>query len=94
MYAEMIRFHKPDIFGLQEALLEQVEFISNEFEDFQMIGVGREDGIKEGEFSPLFISNKFKVKDSGTFWLSEIPDTPSLGWDASYKRIATWAIIQ
>jgi endonuclease/exonuclease/phosphatase family metal-dependent hydrolase len=92
--AEMIRFHKPNIFGLQEALFEQVEFISGEFDDFNMIGVGRDDGIKEGEFSPLFISKKFEIKDSGTFWLSETPDTPSLGWDASYKRIATWAKVQ
>ena len=92
--SEMIRFHKPDIFGLQEALHEQVEYISTEFEDFKMIGVGRDDGAKEGEFSPLFISNNFDVKDSGTFWLSEKPDSPSIGWDASYKRIATWAIIQ
>lgn len=92
--SEMINFHKPDIFGLQEAVFEQVEFISKEFNDFQMLGVGREDGKFDGEFSPLFISNNFQIKDTGTFWLSETSDIPSLGWDASYKRIATWGIIQ
>ena len=92
--AEMINFHKPDIFGLQEAVFEQVEFISKEFNDFQMIGVGRDDGKNEGEFGPLFISNNFEIKDSGIFWLSETSDTPSIGWDASYKRIVTWAVVQ
>ena len=92
--AEMIRFHKPDIFGLQEALLEQVTFILDELKDYKMIGDGREDGKNEGEFSPLFISHRFTINDYGTFWLSETPNIPSLGWDANYKRIATWAIVK
>lgn len=92
--AEMIRFHNPQIFGIQEALEEQVDFLSSQFPNYQFIGVGREDGEKGGEFSPLFISNKFTIEDFGTFWLSETPDTSSVGWDASYKRIATWAIIR
>ena len=92
--AEMIKFHEPDIFGLQEALFEQVDFLLQNFENFQLVGVGREDGLKGGEFSPLFISKQFNILDYGTFWISETPDIPSLGWDASYKRIATWAIIE
>lgn len=92
--AEMIRFHSPDIFGLQEALLEQVVFILEEFPGYQLVGIGRDDGKNEGEFSPLFISNKFSIENYGTFWLSETPDIPSVGWDASYKRIATWAIVK
>ena len=87
--AEMIRFHSTDIFGLQEALLEQVVFILDEFPGYQLVGVGRDDGKNEGEFSPLFISDKFSIENYGTFWLSETPDIPSVGWDASYKRIAT-----
>lgn len=92
--AEMIRFHSPDIFGLQEALLEQVVFILEEFPGYQLVGVGRDDGKNEGEFSPLFISNEFSIENYGTFWLSETPDIPSIGWDASYKRIATWASVK
>ncbi|MBK8947034.1 MAG: endonuclease/exonuclease/phosphatase family protein [Ignavibacteriae bacterium] len=92
--AEMIRFHNPDIFGVQEALLEQIEYLKTEFENYKQIGVGREDGINGGEFSALFISDKFKIVESGTFWLSETPDVPSKGWDASLNRIATWAKIK
>ncbi|MBI1931601.1 MAG: endonuclease/exonuclease/phosphatase family protein [Ignavibacteriales bacterium] len=92
--AEMIRFHSPDIFGVQEALLEQVEYLKTEFSDYQQIGVGRDDGKNEGEFSTLFISNKFEVLNSGTFWLSENPDVPSKGWDASLNRIVSWAVVK
>jgi endonuclease/exonuclease/phosphatase family metal-dependent hydrolase len=91
--AEMIRFHNPDIFGVQEALIEQIEFLYSAFENYELVGVGRDDGHIQGEFSALFISSKFKVKQSSTFWLSETPDTHSFGWDAACKRIATWAII-
>lgn len=30
----------------------------------------------------------------GTFWLSETPKKPSLGWDAACKRTATWALMK
>lgn len=32
--------------------------------------------------------------DSGCFWLSETPDKPSVGWDAKYPRICSWAQLQ
>ncbi|MCB9208839.1 MAG: endonuclease/exonuclease/phosphatase family protein [Ignavibacteriales bacterium] len=90
---EMIRFHDPKIFGVQEALIEQVADISSNFPEYQLVGVGRDDGHIQGEFSALFISPEFNVIDQGTFWLSETPDTPSVGWDASLNRIATWALV-
>ena len=30
----------------------------------------------------------------GTFWLSETPEEPSMGWDAACKRTATWALMK
>ncbi len=87
----LFKFHEPQIFGLQEALISQIEDISNELPDFGWIGVGRDDGKKGGEFSPIFFNKKnFILVKNGTFWLSETPEKPSMGWDASYKRIVTW----
>jgi len=91
--AEMIRFHKPDIFGVQEALLNQLIFLTDNFEDYTLVGVGRDDGHIEGEFSAIYISPQYTVLDNGTFWLSETPNKPTFGWDAACKRIATWAIL-
>ena len=30
----------------------------------------------------------------GTFWLSETPEKPSMGWDAACYRTATWALMK
>ena len=32
--------------------------------------------------------------DWGTFWLSETPDSPTMGWDAACYRTCTWALMQ
>lgn len=91
--AEMVRFHKPDIFGLQEALKIQVDFFEIEFPSYSWVGVGRDDGKSEGEYSPIFFSTRFSLLDGETFWLSSTPDTPSIGWDAALNRIATTVLL-
>lgn len=83
---------RPDIVGMQEVLSSQRRDIMQALPGYEMVGVGRDDGRNAGEYSPLAISRaKFDVMESGTFWLSPTPEQPSLGWDAAYKRIVTWA---
>jgi endonuclease/exonuclease/phosphatase family metal-dependent hydrolase len=87
----LIHYHEPDIFGLQEALISQIEDIEKSLPDYSWFGVGRDDGEKAGEFSPVFFNKtKFILIKNGTFWLSETPDKPSMGWDASFNRVVTW----
>lgn len=83
---------RPDILGLQEVLLNQKHDLQKAFPEYEFVGVGRDDGKDAGEFSPLAINSKaFDIRASGTFWLSPTPDVPSLGWDAGYKRVVSWA---
>ena len=35
-----------------------------------------------------------KMLKWGTFWLSETPQKPSMGWDAACFRTATWALMK
>ncbi len=88
----LIREAKPDVFGLQEALYEQVKDMEYAFSDYERVGVGRDDGKEAGEFSPLFFNeHKFKILLSGTFWLSQTPSVAgSRGWDAACNRVVTW----
>jgi endonuclease/exonuclease/phosphatase family metal-dependent hydrolase len=89
--ANLIRYHEADLLGLQEAELQQLEYLDSALSEHAWVGVGRDDGREAGEFSPVFYRRKlFELLDWGTFWLSETPDEPSLGWDAGIKRIATW----
>ena len=93
--AEMIEDQMPDIFGVQEALASQIRFIEDNFVDYKSVGVGREDGKKDGEHMSIFWNKKtVSLLKWGTFWLSETPEKPSMGWDAACKRTATWALMK
>lgn len=92
---EMLEDQKPDIMGLQEALRDQVMFIEEFTKDYDYVGVGREDGKKKGEHMAIFWNKKtVKLLKWGTFWLSETPEKPSMGWDAACYRTATWALMK
>ncbi len=90
--AALIRFHAPDVVGVQEALLPMLADLETRLPGFARVGVGRDDGGDGGEFSAiLYRRERLEVVRHGTFWLSSTPETPgSLGWDAAYPRVATW----
>ena len=93
--AALLEFHQADIFGLQEALIGQIQDIQKQLPHMKWVGVGRDDGKEAGEFSPLFYnSKKFKALKSGWFWLSQTPEKPGLGWDAACNRICTWLLLE
>lgn len=87
----MINDEKPTIFGLQEAKPEQMAYLVENLPQYGHIGVGREDGVSEGEHMTIFyLKDEVELLDGGTFWLSETPEEPSMGWDAACKRSCTW----
>jgi endonuclease/exonuclease/phosphatase family metal-dependent hydrolase len=91
LVASVIRFHRPDLLGLQEALDFQIDDLAAALPEYGWIGAGRDDGRTAGEYAAIFYRKaRFELLDQGTFWLSETPERPSLGWDADCIRIATW----
>ena len=87
-----IRLMQPAILGLQEVVPGQKADLEKALPGYEFLGVARDDGRAKGEFSNLAINrDTFRVRSSGTFWLSPTPGVPSKGWDAAYPRIATWA---
>ena len=90
--AGLIRYHHPDLLGVQEALPVQIADLDGTLTAYSRYGVGREDGQQKGEFSAIYFrKNRFKLLDSGTFWLSPEPQKPgSIGWDAAITRICSW----
>ena len=86
----LVKFHDADILCVQEALPEQFDALL-ENSNFDVVGVGREDGKRKGEFSAVYFDKeRFIKKDGGTFWLSQTPDVPSKGWDAALNRVCSW----
>jgi endonuclease/exonuclease/phosphatase family metal-dependent hydrolase len=79
-----------DIICLQEVLAFQLDEILIALSGFSFVGVGRNDGIRDGEIAPIFYRN-LDLKASGTTWLSDTPDVPgSMAWGARHPRICTW----
>lgn len=95
MVSGLLQFHDADIFGLQEALYEQITDIQKNLPEYEWFGVGRDDGKKAGEFSPIFFKkSEFILLKKGNFWLSENCEKPGLGWDAACNRIVAWGKFQ
>lgn len=86
----LIQFHQIGLFGTQEGLHHQIQQMSDGL-GYEYLGVGRDDGAEKGEYTAiLFDPKRYKLEDSGTFWLSPTPEKPSKGWDASLNRICSW----
>jgi endonuclease/exonuclease/phosphatase family metal-dependent hydrolase len=86
----LIQFHKVGLLGTQEGLSHQIQQLSEGLE-YEYLGVGRDDGAQKGEYTAILFDPKlYKLEESGTFWLSPTPETPSKGWDAALNRICTW----
>lgn len=82
----------PSVFGIQEGLYNQVTYLDDNLPQYSYIGVGRDDGHSSGEYAAIYyLKDDYELLESNTFWLSETPDFPSLGWDANNIRIVTWA---
>ena len=91
----MINGQRPAVFGVQEALEMQLEYFQENCPDYAYVGVGRDDGIHEGEHMAVFYdTNRIELENWGTYWLSETPSEPSLGWDAACTRTATWTLMK
>lgn len=93
-FTSQIKFYEPDVFGVQEALPNQVIDIATYLPAYNYVGTGR-DGTGKGESSNIYYKrDRFTVKKEGTFWLSETPDTVSKGWDAALNRVCTYALLE
>jgi endonuclease/exonuclease/phosphatase family metal-dependent hydrolase len=92
MVKGLILFHDFDIFGTQEGFIHQLNDIL-ETGAYAYVGAGRDDGKDGGEHSAIFYKKgRFAVLDKGNYWLSETPDVPGKGWDATCcNRICSWA---
>jgi endonuclease/exonuclease/phosphatase family metal-dependent hydrolase len=93
MVFDVIRNHSSDVIGLQEALRFQIDAIREAHPVYGEIGVAREDGYEEGEYSSvLYSTDRFGVAESGTFWFSDTPEIAgSNTWGNACVRICSWA---
>ena len=88
---DQLNFEDPDIFGTQEVLVGQLHDLLKGLDGYGYVGVGRDDGKEDGEYSAIFYKkDRLELLQKGNFWLNETPDKPVLGWDAACVRICSW----
>jgi endonuclease/exonuclease/phosphatase family metal-dependent hydrolase len=90
--AGVIRFHRPDVVGLQEALHDQLQDLRERLPSYQWLSAGRAKAENAGEYAAVgFDKLRFNLETSSTFWLSETPsETGSTGWDARFPRLVRY----
>lgn len=93
---ELLAYYAPDLLGMQEVLPGQMQDLKQLLPQYTALGVGRDDGKNQGEYSPVFFrTDRFDLLDSGNFSLSQQPDSFGiLGWDAACNRVCTWALLR
>ena len=92
MLFDVIREQNADLIGLQEALAFQIDEIIVAVPGYAVVGVGRDDAARAGEYSAiLFRKDRLRVAEAGTFWFSDTPSvTASKSWGNNITRICTW----
>jgi len=87
--------YSPSIIGIQEGLINQVQYIDSCLINYNYIGVGRDDGKDKGEFCAIYFdTTRYIVLNKSTFWLSDTPNIISVGWDAAMERICTYGLFK
>ncbi|MDU0371054.1 endonuclease/exonuclease/phosphatase family protein [Hymenobacter endophyticus] len=92
MVKNLVKYHNFDVFGTQEGFRGQLNDIV-ELPEYSFVGHGRDDGKEAGEHSAIvYKKSRLQLLQSGDFWLSQTPNQPSKGWDATCcNRICSWA---
>lgn len=89
---EMLKQHRPDVLGLQEAMDFQITALRRMLSGYEMVGIGNLGGSKGMHTAIFFNAAQFSLSEEGTFWLSDTPDIPgSKGWGNVLPRTCTWA---
>ncbi len=87
---DMINEYAPDIIGTQEGLKGQIDFLMDELTDYVVVGEGRKGGDADEHMAIFFKRDKFRLREMGTFQLSETPEILGSGPEVN-PRIVTWA---
>lgn len=84
---------EPDIICFQEVTQIHQGYLDNALQGYGSVYKYRNKGYAES--TPIYYSSaKFKLIDSGGFWLSETPDKQSKGWGAANYRVCVYAILE
>ena len=92
LLVEAIGEMRADIFGTQELYKQQADYITAKLPEYAWIGLSRYGNSEDEHCAIFYVRDKYRVLDSGNFWLSDTPNRPgSRSWDVAAPRVVTWA---
>lgn len=93
--AALLNYYEADFIGLQEVVEAQRTYLLEHMPAYQSIGVARDDGKAQGEYSCIFYKQQsYRLLQQGTFWLSPTPNQVSFGWNAACRRVCTYGLFE
>lgn len=90
---ETIRQVNADLMGFQEVQDKNLSDLKEKFQDFTFFaGLPNSYEIQKRANYNLLMwrQSKFEYLDAGSFYLSDTPDVPSLGWNYNQSRVLNW----
>lgn len=90
MQVDLVRKYSPDIIGTQEGLKEQIDYLQDQLTEYVVIGEGRKGGDDDEHMAIFFKRDKFRLREMGSFQLSETPEVIGSGPGVN-PRMVTWA---
>ena len=99
LLAETIRQFAPQVLGMQEAISEQIEYLTSVLPEYRWLGIDRRLNGGQGlsEHTPIFYRHEELAPiETGNFWLTDTPDVPPVPTTGRRRRrgggrIVTWA---
>ena len=87
---------RPDVIGLNEARTTQRTDLKTLLPQYTLLEVPNTGTSSGGNVNMMFLTDKFKLLASKSFYLSATPNVPSFTWDSTQKQyhVCLWAQLQ
>jgi endonuclease/exonuclease/phosphatase family metal-dependent hydrolase len=86
---------RPGVVGFQEIDTQSYAFLREKLVGYEHVpGEWVPETRMPGWCTIFWRTAVFERLDSGTFWLSDTPDDPSLSWDVEYPMIVQWVCLR
>src|SRR4030042_1816228 len=95
LVADVIKGRRPDLLGTQEGTVPQLEYLEAHLPGYLPLTAHRQMD-RTCQYPTIFYQGeRFQVKASGEFWLSETPEVHrSTSWDSAFPRLVTYGLCQ
>lgn len=91
----LLREQHPAVFGTQELVEKQADYLVQQLPGYRWFGEGRRGGHGDEHMGVFYDGAQLKLLESGNFWLSDTPDVVgSITWGNLMPRMVTWGLFQ